>query len=206
MRSSTPQGQRKPRGRHPLPPTPKAFGAHGTHRVRDQLVARCREIRELETVDEAEAKGTRLLALEGQTARQGFSPSLLFAAAIDARPPPSRGYALNRWPTSVEGSSIDGPRSPERREAQNHGATPIPDGRCKAHRLSNKSTSAVPSHCADEAAWAGRARFTSTGSCQTRCQQTTPPRIGCCLNVRVSRETAAPGGTGIGGTTSSVNQ
>ena len=110
------------------PRTPKEFGGHGTHRVRDQLVARCREIRELETVDEAEAKGTRLLALEGQTARQGFSPSLLFAAAFDARPPPSRGYALSRLPTSVEGSSIDGPRSPEGREAQNHGATPSPMG------------------------------------------------------------------------------
>ena len=73
-------------------------------------------------------KGTRLLALEGQTARQGFSPSLLFAAAFDARPPPSRGYALSRLPTSVEGSSIDGPRSPEGREAQNHGATPSPMG------------------------------------------------------------------------------
>lgn len=146
------------------------------------------------TVDEAEAKGTRLLALEGQTARQGFSPFLLFAAAISSRPPPSRGYAHNRLPTSIEGISTDRPCGARGRRAEKHGPPPFP---IRAARPTDSPTAArrrSPSGVRIKALrLGGRPVHLSWEPPTKGSGKTAPPRIGVDPDVPVSRETPVQG-------------
>ena len=150
-------------------------------------------------------KGRDYWPSKGQAARQGFSPSLLFAAAINSRPPPTRGYALNWLPTSVHGSrhrwalAREGPTDAEARTyARSSSALP---------GISTQQTAAPqrsPSRCPHEGPSTGRsrARFTSAGSRQPRCGKTTPPRIGRCLSLPFHVKRQAPGGAGTGPTPS----
>jgi hypothetical protein len=133
-------GHRRHGGRRPLGHSRPPLPAHSTRRLTDQSVAGAITSESApETVDEAEAKGTRLLALEGASCAAGFQsiPALRcghqLSSTADSRL--RRQLAAHQCPRQQAPMGPGARRADRRRSAQ---LRPVPHPRCPAHRPSKQ--------------------------------------------------------------------